>query len=810
MARLYNTGISTLLAMVIVLVVCGLAGCQKASAPAEVNGDQSNSTLLDNEPKALSQDLTAEQSRLLRKHFPDYTLPLSETTAPQEPSETTVDQPKQELKIEGKPLATAICQGDIVAARRLIESGNEVGSLYDGYNMLHLAARRRQPDMCSLLLDAGMDIHQKDDREYSTPRTPLQFAIQSGSVETAKLLLARGAKLTPADRSRDSKKPDVPLTSLAITSGNPDMLSFLIDQGEAANDGQLLLKAIAGTRDPDRRRKFVEQLLAEGAPLDGVHDPFVSAVGTGDIQLLSLLEVRRPVKFDDAHLRAAVESGNINMCRYVVSKGATTQPNPPVSRELMRLALVRYRSPELVELVAEAGEKKKYCVQSEACTSYCSREDFAHPLYHAVMANDLDFCRYLIREFSSDKNLWGSLEYEPYEYESDIEFFQKGNTIFFAAVYEDNADALKLLLKYTQQSETVNQSIVDIDAGNWSGSTVLHEAVNFGAAKCVQLLLAAGADASIARNDGYTPLHIALRHHLMPHKHSHDRMDEAVSRIFPMLLAANLAQDEEDWVHRTNANGETILHQHARAGYPAVCRKLIELGADVNAIDKRGRTPLHQAFDGVHPWRSEADKQTHVETCTILLDNGTDLNQVDAPAYLSYLRHAADKGLYDVFDTLLEKGADKNLTQDAGHLFCSAAAHGNQKRIKQLLEWGADINAQGYENSTALHQAARRKDVEMCRLLIARGADVDARDERGQTPLFEVFDRWAIHMGKYLAGNTAETQGKAFEVLQLLLSHGADPDAKADSTTSTSFSGTVLQIFKNMPKDFRDALEKSR
>ena len=54
------------------------------------------------------------------------------------------------------------------------------------------------------------------------------------------------------------------------------------------------------------------------------------------------------------------------------------------------------------------------------------------------------------------------------------------------------------------------------------------------------------------------------------------------------------------------------------------------------------------------------------------------------------------------------------------------AGFGQQDRIQQLLDWGADINAQGNGESTALHQAARIKDLELCKFLIANGADVNA------------------------------------------------------------------------------------
>jgi len=110
-------------------------------------------------------------------------------------------------------------------------------------------------------------------------------------------------------------------------------------------------------------------------------------------------------------------------------------------------------------------------------------------------------------------------------------------------------------------------------------------------------------------------------------------------------------------------------------------------------------------------------------------------------------------------------------------------ASANRTASNNCLIGGADINAQGNGESTALHQAARIQDLELCKFLIANGADVNARDQRGQTPLFELFDRWAIYPENI---PLAKKQQAAFPVLQLLLEHGADVNAKANSTTSTS------------------------
>jgi ankyrin repeat protein len=146
--------------------------------------------------------------------------------------------------------------------------------------------------------------------------------------------------------------------------------------------------------------------------------------------------------------------------------------------------------------------------------------------------------------------------------------------------------------------------------------------------------------------------------------------------------------------------------------------EMIQSGADVNAAQGDGTTPLHWA-----------------------------VYQLDT----------------ELTEALLERGAEPDAVNRYGSSpLAEAVKTANAELVGMLLDAGADAEASNRDGQTALMLAARAGSADVTELLIRHGANVNARESwRGQTALM-----WAA-------------DARAPDVTKLLVEHGADVEARA-------------------------------
>ena len=166
-------------------------------------------------------------------------------------------------------------------------------------------------------------------------------------------------------------------------------------------------------------------------------------------------------------------------------------------------------------------------------------------------------------------------------------------------------------------------------------------------------------------------------------------------------------------------NSEAFF-ETASAGDVRAC---LRAGADPEARDKDGSTPLH--------W---AASEGHAGAITALLEAGADPDARNESGGTPLL-WAAFEGHAGAIATLLEAGADPDARSKNGNTSLHwAAFKGHAGAIAALLEAGADPDAQVLGGWTPLHVAAGEDRAGAITALLEGGADPSARKENGDTP----------------------------------------------------------------------------
>ncbi|MEQ1730475.1 MAG: ankyrin repeat domain-containing protein [Vicinamibacterales bacterium] len=110
--------------------------------------------------------------------------------------------------------------------------------------------------------------------------------------------------------------------------------------------------------------------------------------------------------------------------------------------------------------------------------------------------------------------------------------------------------------------------------------------------------------------------------------------------------------------------GDTALHVAAAAYRRAVVEKLCDLGADVNARNRRGAEPLHYAVDG-GPGSVSWNPTEQAQVIQRLLKEGANPNAVDKGG-VTPLHRAVRNRCAEAVRVLLDGGADAHRQNKSG------------------------------------------------------------------------------------------------------------------------------------------------
>ncbi|EED24223.1 ankyrin repeat-containing protein, putative [Talaromyces stipitatus ATCC 10500] len=145
---------------------------------------------------------------------------------------------------------------------------------------------------------------------------------------------------------------------------------------------------------------------------------------------------------------------------------------------------------------------------------------------------------------------------------------------------------------------------------------------------------------------------------------------------------------------------------------------------------------------------------------------------------------ACVQGCSRVVEQLLEMGANANAQgKEYGNALQAAAARGHLDIVQRLIENGANINAEGGDYHNAFQAAAAGGHLEIVQQLIENGADVNAQG------------------GKFGNALYAAVSGEDLEIVQRLLKNGADVNAQGgelDTVLQAAARGGHLETVKRL------------
>ena len=571
----------------------------------------------------------------------------------------------------------------------------------DGNTPLHHAAREESVANVVLLLQHGVEVEIRN----GDGRTPLHFAASSENPAVATALLEAGADVNARDddpepptlepsivRLQDlgllDRQPETTRTALhyAASNANPAVAAALLEAGASVNpsdaDGRTPLHhAVANENGP-----VVMILLEAGAAVDALLGAGADVSARGGFYETTALH--HAVQLARSDLPAA-----LGIVDRLLQLGADPDARNEWGDTPLHLASAIKSEPMVATLLAAGADVSARNGYGATPLHRAARDRF-DPVDAGVVA--------ALLAAGADVNQWGSTGHTPLHHAAGTPSVSLWSSE--AGLGTDPRPgvnpAVAVLL-----SSGAETSLPDN-----GGQTPLHEAVAADKSNHVAMLLRAGADVDARDSEGNTALHGvgALPERPGP---------KAISLRYDTAMVTALVGAGAD-VNAPNDAGKTPLHLATRAYNPLVIDRLLELGADPEIADDGGRSagpticdwPDAEFFVGAPPGRAARFSAAPPESVQGCLEAGADVNARDEHGNtpLHHLAVSNSRSAAVVIALVVEAGADVHARNHAGATPFHVALADRRERDGNaiaLLDAGADFNINGDAGEAAARTA---------------------------------------------------------------------------------------------------------
>ena len=462
-------------------------------------------------------------------------------------------------------LIAAVRTGDLAAARDLIASDADPDAPQgDGATALHWAAHRGDVAAAALLIEAGADVNAAN----RLGATPLWLAASSGNAPIVEALLEAGANPNVTLRMGET-----PLMS-AARSGNPRVVELLLDRGAAVNAveyerHQTALMWAAAQQHAD----VVRLLAARGANVHArtrIWDQLENTAGNTNTSG----NFRKNHGGSTALLFAA-RSGDVETARALVEAGADVDDVAAAGTSALVIAAHSGHGPLGIYLLEQGADP------NAADAGYTA-------LHAATLRSQTELAAALL------------------EHGAEVD-----------AIVERGTPGRRFSADFSIRHQAV-------------GANAFWLAARYGELEILRMLAERGADPHVSPSNRWSALKAAMGVPQISQEDRRNRVDapdDHMDRVDQEQLTLDLARIILDLgvdANQADDRGNTALHDAVRTGFASVVDLLAAHGADLDAFNDRGQTPLVLAETSLPVIGSNGLRSTQPEVAALLRELGAD------------------------------------------------------------------------------------------------------------------------------------------------------------------------------------------